>query len=138
MKKGIKNYLQSDQYATFLKAMGKLHNYSPKNIQLLLSQNKNISMVAGFNTWKKDFQRTVNKGEKSLKIWMPFTVKQKDENGKYTRREFNYSAFSRSFTLPSQVVDAENIAANYADGILKIMIPKKIKEENAVKTIEIK
>lgn len=39
-------------------------------------------MVAGFNTWKKDFQRTVNKGEKSLKIWMPFTVKQKDENGK--------------------------------------------------------
>jgi HSP20 family molecular chaperone IbpA len=36
------------------------------------------------------------------------------------------------------VVDAENIAANYADGILKIMIPKKIKEENAVKTIEIK
>ena len=40
MKKGIKNYLQSDQYATFLKAMGKLHNYSPKNIQLLLSQNK--------------------------------------------------------------------------------------------------
>ena len=82
MKKGIKNYLQSDQYATFLKAMGKLHNYSPKNIQLLLSQNKNISMVAGFNTWKKDFQRTVNKGEKSLKIWMPFTVKQKDENGK--------------------------------------------------------
>ncbi|MDN6096137.1 MAG: toprim domain-containing protein [Lactococcus lactis] len=82
MKKGIKNYLQSDQYAMFLKAMGKLHNYSPKNIQLLLSQNKNISMVAGFNTWKKDFQRTVNKGEKSLKIWMPFTVKQKDENGK--------------------------------------------------------
>ena len=82
MKKGIKNYLQSDQYATFLKAMGKLHNYSPKNIQLLLSQNKNISMVAGFNTWKKDFQRTVNKGEKYLKIWMPFTVKQKDENGK--------------------------------------------------------
>ena len=63
---------------------------------------------------------------------------EKDENGKYTRREFNYSAFSRSFTLPSQVVDAENIAANYADGILKIMIPKKIKEENAVKTIEIK
>ena len=38
----------------------------------------------------------------------------------------------------SDMVDAENIAANYADGILKIMIPKKIKEENAVKTIEIK
>ena len=82
MKDGIKEYLNSDQYAIFLKTMGKLHNYSPKNIQLLLSQNKNISMIAGFNTWKKDFQRTVNKGEKSLKIWMPFTVKQKDENGK--------------------------------------------------------
>ena len=82
MKDGIKDYLNSDQYALFLKTMGKLHNYSPKNIQLLLSQNKNISMVAGFNTWKNDFQRTVNKGEKSLKIWMPITVKQKDKNGK--------------------------------------------------------
>jgi HSP20 family molecular chaperone IbpA len=36
------------------------------------------------------------------------------------------------------MVDAENIAASYTDGILKIVIPKKVKEENAVKTIEIK
>ena len=40
--------------------------------------------------------------------------------------------------MPSQVVDSEKIEANYNDGILKIMIPKKVKEEVAVKTIEIK
>ena len=36
------------------------------------------------------------------------------------------------------MVDAENIAANYTDVILKIINKKKVKEENAVKTIEIK
>ena len=63
---------------------------------------------------------------------------EKDENGKYTRREFNYQSFSRSFTLPKDTVDSENIEANYVDGILKISVPKKVKEEAPVKTIEVK
>ncbi len=43
----------------------------------------------------------------------------------YTRREFSYQSFQRSFTLPKDVVDADNIKAKYADGILKLTIPKK-------------
>lgn len=63
---------------------------------------------------------------------------EKSEDGKYTRREFNYQSFSRSFTLPKDTVDSENIEANYVDGILKISVPKKVKEEAPVKTIEVK
>ena len=46
-------------------------------------------------------------------------------NENYTRREFNYSSFLRSFTLPEEKVDREKISARYADGILSINIPKR-------------
>lgn len=42
----------------------------------------------------------------------------------YSRREYNYSRFSRSFTLPDYA-DSNRIAAKYNDGILKLSIPKK-------------
>ncbi len=49
----------------------------------------------------------------------------KEENEKmYTRKEFNYSSFSRSFTLPEEV-NKENIEAKYEEGVLKLMLPKK-------------
>lgn len=46
------------------------------------------------------------------------------ESGDYTRREFSYQSFQRSFTLP-QTVMGEKISARYTDGILHILIPKK-------------
>jgi HSP20 family protein len=64
------------------------------------------------------------------------TVKSEKEdnsqeiNSNYTRKEFNYSAFQRSFTLP-EAADGEKIKAEYKDGILSIEIPKK--EEAKVK-----
>ncbi|AWH86975.1 molecular chaperone Hsp20 [Flavobacterium album] len=47
-----------------------------------------------------------------------------EENGKFTRREFSFSSFKRSFTLPETVKEDE-INAAYEDGILKITLPKK-------------
>ena len=49
----------------------------------------------------------------------------KDENEKYSRKEFSYESFQRSFTLSKEVVDAEKINAKYQDGVLRLMIPKK-------------
>lgn len=49
---------------------------------------------------------------------------ESQEEGKYMRREFSYSSFRRSFSLPN-TVDAENIKANHKDGILSITLPKK-------------
>jgi HSP20 family protein len=46
------------------------------------------------------------------------------EGETYTRREYSYQSFSRSFNLP-KTVDAEKISAKYENGILSITIPKK-------------
>jgi HSP20 family protein len=51
----------------------------------------------------------------------------------YTRREFSYQSFQRSFSLPELKVEGEKIAARYADGILYIMVPKR--EEAKVKPV---
>ncbi|OAB78674.1 Hsp20/alpha crystallin family protein [Cochleicola gelatinilyticus] len=47
-----------------------------------------------------------------------------EEDATYTRREFSYSSFKRSFNLP-ELVDEDNITANYKDGVLGVVIPKK-------------
>ncbi|MEX0275762.1 MAG: Hsp20/alpha crystallin family protein, partial [Flavobacteriaceae bacterium] len=47
-----------------------------------------------------------------------------ETEGNYTRREFTYSSFKRSFTLPESV-DEDKIKANYEEGILKFTLPKR-------------
>ncbi|MDX9942552.1 MAG: Hsp20/alpha crystallin family protein [Bacteroidales bacterium] len=49
---------------------------------------------------------------------------ESQEEGKFMRREFSYSSFRRSFSLPNSV-DAEKIKANHKDGILSIILPKR-------------
>ena len=49
----------------------------------------------------------------------------KEEKGKkLTKQEYNYSSFSRSFDLPESVI-ADKISATYADGVLRLTLPKK-------------
>jgi HSP20 family protein len=56
---------------------------------------------------------------------------------RYTRREFSYTSFQRSFTLP-ETVDAEKITANYQDGILLVTVPKRQQAQvTRTKTINI-
>ncbi len=53
------------------------------------------------------------------------TKKESEVNEEnYTRKEFSYSAFTRSFTLPETVAE-DKIEASYTDGILKFTLPKK-------------
>ncbi len=47
-----------------------------------------------------------------------------ETQGKYTRKEFNYSSFRRAFTLP-ETVNTENINATYENGVLNVALPKK-------------
>lgn len=61
---------------------------------------------------------------------------KKEEKGKYSRYEYNFSSFSRSFSLPENA-DKENIKAKYEDGELKIELQKKDKTLSAGKEIEI-
>lgn len=52
------------------------------------------------------------------------------EEKEYTRREYNYSSFSRSFNVPEHV-DQEKIVATYTDGVLKVDFPKMEPKDNA-------
>ncbi len=52
------------------------------------------------------------------------TEKETKEEGKYTRKEFNYSTFKRSFNLPD-TVDGTRIEASYENGMLLAVLPKK-------------
>ena len=47
------------------------------------------------------------------------------EGERYTRREFSYQSFERSFTLPKNVVDVDQINAKYENGVLHLLIPKR-------------
>jgi HSP20 family protein len=50
---------------------------------------------------------------------------EEKDGERYTRKEFSYESFTRSFQLPKEVVDEEHIRASYRDGVLQLMIPKK-------------
>lgn len=52
------------------------------------------------------------------------TEKENKQGDQYTRKEFSYQSFSRSFTLPA-TVEGDKITAKYENGILNITIPKK-------------
>lgn len=57
--------------------------------------------------------------------------KKQENEAHYTRREFSYTSFSRSFTLPDEV-SAEKIDATYEDGVLKLVLPKKEEAKKAL------
>ena len=63
----------------------------------------------------------------------------KEEKDKaFTRKEYNYSSFSRSFTLPDEI-NREKIEAKYEEGVLKIALPKKEEAKKlAAKQIAVK
>ena len=44
---------------------------------------------------------------------------------KFTRKEFAYQSFRRTFQLPKEVVDADKIEAKYENGVLHLLVPKK-------------
>ena len=55
--------------------------------------------------------------------------KGEDKHEHYLRREFSYSNFEQTFTLPEDV-DKEKISAKVADGVLTVVLPKvEVKEE---------
>jgi HSP20 family protein len=62
---------------------------------------------------------------------------QTENDKKYNKREYSYSSFVRSFTLPDSVDDAD-IEAEYTDGVLKINVAKKEEARAASRHIEIK
>ena len=116
-------------------------NYSITNTTLPsvnIKQNTDEYLVEvaapGFN--KGDFKLELN--HDLLTISSEKKVENESNDGElFTKREFSYRSFSRSFTLP-QTADYDKIEANYENGILAVRIPKKEEAKpKPAKTIEI-
>lgn len=69
----------SEGMKKYFDTMSKFHNYSVNNQILILSQNPNASRVAGFHTWKNEFNRHVKKGSHAIWIFAPRTYTETEE-----------------------------------------------------------
>lgn len=87
--------------------------------------------VAAPGMKRDDFKVELDNNVLTISSQREDSREEKGNDGDYTRREFSYQAFQRSFTLPENHVEGDKIAARYVDGILQITVPKK--EEAKVK-----
>ena len=79
--------------------------------------------VAAPGMTKEDFKVNYDNGK--LTISSERKNEKNNEGENYTRREFSYQSFQRSFTVPENVVNGDKIGASYKDGILIISLPKR-------------
>ena len=84
---------------------------------------------------KKDFKLDLDNNV--LTISCEKETKQEEKDQKYSRREFSFTSFQISFSMP-EGVDAEKIDAAYKDGLLVIQLPKlSVVQTKPVKNIKI-
>ena len=100
--------------------MGRVLNVPAVNISEMKDEYQVSVAVPGMK--KDDFKIDVEGNV--LTISSEKEESTEDKDGQYTRREYNYSSFTRSFTLPDEV-NKEKIEAKYEDGVLKINMPRK-------------
>ncbi len=105
-----------------------LSNFSSTNTSLPMVNVKEtndefvIELAApGMN--KEDFKISFKNNVITISSEKENNKEEKKEN--YTRREFSYQSFQRSFTVPENAVKSDKIAANYKNGILEITLPKR-------------
>ena len=72
----------SDRFKQYLNTLAKFHHYSARNIDLIYAQNPQATQVAGFKQWQTAFNRTVNRGEKAIRIAAPIIKKLTPEDQK--------------------------------------------------------
>lgn len=128
LEQGLETYATSDKYRDLLKTMSKFHNYSAQNCLLILAQQPDASFVAGFDSWKRNFNRYVKKDSKSIMIKSPCTYTQKNEDGTEEERlgfkasyVFDISCTAPISGKPPVQIGVENLQGsvqNFSDMIL--------------------
>lgn len=125
----IENFFGRDMNDFFNQGMQTMSHVPAVNV---VEHNDGFRIeVAAPGLKKEDFKLNLNHNNLTISAYQENKTEETDkENEKYTRREFSYSSFQRTFMLPNSV-EADQIKANYADGVLTIEIPKR--EEAKVK-----
>ena len=88
------------------------------------SENEFNIEVAAPGMKKDDFSVSVDNDRLTISAERKDEKKDED-NENFTRQEFSYQSFQRTFQLPNNVVDADKIKASYNNGILNVNVPKR-------------
>ena len=99
----------------------KMVDKSP-NVNIFEYENAYVIELAAPGLKKEDFQ--INLKKETLSVWAEVKKDEAQTAKDFTRKEFDYSSFARSFNLPD-TADGDKITAEYKDGILSINIGKK-------------
>lgn len=99
------------------------------------SENNYLVELAAPGLKKEDFKLNLERNQLSISVEQ--TSEQQDPQKNYSKREYSYSSFVRSFTLPDSA-DHAQIEASYVDGVLKIDIAKREEAKAVRRQIEIK
>ena len=98
-------------------------NTTLPSVNIKENENEYMLEVAAPGFEKEDFK--IEQHNDLLTISSEKKIEKENKDGeRFTKREFSYQSFSRSFTLP-QTADGEKISANYDKGILTVSIPKR-------------
>jgi HSP20 family protein len=99
------------------------------------SENNYHVELAAPGLKKEDFKLNLERNQLSISVEQ--SSAQEDAQKNYSKREYSYSSFVRSFTLPDSA-DHGQIEASYVDGVLKIDIAKREEAKAVRRQIEIK
>lgn len=89
----------------------------------VIENEKNYKLTMAAPGLKKDDFKIDIDGD-IITISAETKVEKEEKDEKFSRKEYSYKTFSRSFTLP-EIVNADKIDAVYENGELKLMLPKK-------------
>lgn len=127
----LSNFFDNDRF--FDSSLLRVQSVPAVNIK---ENEKNFEIsLAAPGLSRKDFNVSVDNGV--LTISSEQKEEKETKEKEFTRQEYSYSSFSRSFALPENVKE-EDVDAKYADGVLKVTLAKKaLPAQKAKKAIEV-
>ena len=123
-------------HTTLADVIGTDHTVSTPSVNIVEHEKHFSLQLAAPGLTKQDFNLQIENDR--LVISAEKKTEKEETQGRYTRREFSYGSFKRSFQLDDNI-NREGITAAYEDGVLNITLPKKEEAEkkSASKNIEI-
>jgi len=124
-------------FENFEKNHQELTNHSKgdvPSVNIIENEEDFVIEFAAPGVKKEDFN--INLENQVLTVSRDVKEKKEESKENYTRREFVYGSFSRSFTLPKSIM-FDKIDADYNEGILIINLPKKKEEAKLTREIKI-
>lgn len=124
-----------DEFFNELPALGKtVNNFFTPAVNIFETPDAYHLEVIAPGRNKEDLNVTVENGLLTISFAKKEEAKQEDY--KVVRREFSFQSFKRSFNVDENI-QTENIQAKYENGLLKLLLPKKVELKQEAKSISI-